>query len=384
MKKPNDSRLLDLERDSRKYLQSIIDDVPVGIAIVDGNKMSFRWTNKTYRDLLNVPYDSQGIMGVNVARVIPDFDATDIGKLFRKTATTRKMSRVNNFEYNGSPRGTAYWQFSLIPVLEPQDSKDFMMVVTDTTAEVRARKKIERLAAELAKSNSDLENFAHIASHDMHQPLRAISGYIELLEEEYFEKLDRNGVHYIERAKSATGRMQELIDNLMHYASLRKIGSPHAPTDFDVVLVKAKENLSVMISETKAVVEHDPLPTLVADETQIVELFQNLIGNAIKFHGSHPPLIHISAERKGDTWVFSVKDNGIGIAKKDLKRIFEMFEQVSKNGHYPGIGIGLAVCARVLERHGGRIWAESEVGKGSTFYFSLPVNGTKRRISTRS
>ena len=143
----------------------------------------------------------------------------------------------------------------------------------------------------------------------------------------------------------------------------------------------AKENLSVMIMETMAVLENDPLPTILADETQIVELLQNLIGNAIKFHGPDPPLVHISAEQKEDIWVFSVRDNGIGIAHKDLKRIFEMFEQVGKNGHYPGTGIGLAVCARVVERHGGRIWAESKLGKGSTFHFSLPVNGAKRATS---
>jgi signal transduction histidine kinase len=235
----------------------------------------------------------------------------------------------------------------------------------------RAEENLNRMVVELNRSNTQLEQFAYVASHDLQEPLRMVSSFTQLLERRYGDKLDRSAKEFIGFAVDGAQRMQRLISDLLAYSRVQTKGRPLSPTDSLAALGMAMENLSMAIHESRATVTHGDMPVVQADATQLVQLFQNLIGNAIKFHGADLPHIHVSAEPKGEEWVFSVRDNGIGIAPEYFERIFVIFQRLHAGGTYPGTGIGLAICKKIVERHGGRIWVESQPGKGSTFYFTL-------------
>jgi light-regulated signal transduction histidine kinase (bacteriophytochrome) len=235
----------------------------------------------------------------------------------------------------------------------------------------RAEEALQRMVEDLNRSNKELEQFAYVASHDLQEPLRMVSSFTQLLERRYGDKLDQSAKEFIHFAVDGAQRMQRLINDLLAYSRVQTKGKPLSPTDSLEALNVAQENLSMAIMESRAAVSHGNLPVVQADGTQLAQLFQNLIGNAIKFHGADLPHIHVSAEPKGEEWVFSVRDNGIGIAPEYFERIFVIFQRLHAGGTYPGTGIGLAICKKIVERHGGRIWVESQPGKGSTFYFTL-------------
>ena len=202
-----------------------------------------------------------------------------------------------------------------------------------------------------------------------------ITSYIQLIEEDYKGKLDADADQYIAFTVDGAKRMQTLIDDLLAYSRVGTRGEPFMPTSMNSVLSEAIANLEVAIEESHAVVTHDQLPTVLGDESQLIQLFQNLLGNAIKFRSDDAPIIHVGVEETKDGWVFSVRDNGIGIDMKYAERIFTVFQRLHAREDYPGTGIGLAVVKKIVERHGGRIWVESAPAKGSTFYFTLPKRG---------
>jgi len=239
----------------------------------------------------------------------------------------------------------------------------------------RAEEALAQKAQELARSNADLQHFAYIASHDLQEPLRMVSSYLQLLERRYKEQLDTDAREFIAYAVDGATRMQALINALLSYSRVGTRGKPFEPTDCSMILERALDNLKVAIEESNAVVTHDPLPTVMADDVQLTQVFQNLIGNAVKFHGERPPQVHIGARRGKGEWIFSVRDNGIGIDPQHFERIFMIFQRLHSQDEYPGAGIGLAVCKKIVERHGGRIWVESQPGEGSTFYFTIPDRG---------
>jgi light-regulated signal transduction histidine kinase (bacteriophytochrome) len=226
---------------------------------------------------------------------------------------------------------------------------------------------------ELARSNEDLQQFAYVASHDLQEPLRMVTSYVQLLAKRYGGKLDVDANEFIDFAVDGAIRMRKLINDLLTYSRVGMQGKELSATDSEEVLAESVNDLKVTIEENGALVTHDPLPTVMADRPQLGQLFQNLIGNAIKFRRDEPPRIHISASRNGNGWTFSVKDNGIGIAPEYSERIFIIFQRLHSRQEYAGTGIGLAICKKIVERHGGHIWVESEVGKGATFCFSLPA-----------
>jgi len=202
-----------------------------------------------------------------------------------------------------------------------------------------------------------------------------VTSYVQLLARRYKGKLDGEADEFIGFAVDGAARMQQLINDLLTYSRVGTKGREFEPTDCEIILEQALENLQIAIEEKNATVTHDPLPTVLADSVQLGQLFQNLIGNAIKFQGPEPPHVHVSAGRNENGWVFSVRDNGIGIAPEYAERIFVIFQRLHTRDKHPGTGIGLAVCKKIVERHGGRTWVESKPGKGATFYFTLPGRG---------
>ena len=249
----------------------------------------------------------------------------------------------------------------------------------DITERKRAQKALEKTTADLERSNKELEQFAYVASHDLQEPLRMVSSYTQLLEQRYKDKLDQDAKDFIGFAVDGANRMQGLIQDLLEYSRVTTRGQSLAPLDSHEALGEAVKNLKVTIQETGALVTNNDLPIVLGDHTQIVQVFQNLIGNGIKFKRSGvAPRIHISAENDSlDSRfrVFKVSDNGIGIEPRHFVRLFEIFQRLHSKQEYPGTGIGLALCKRIVERHGGRIWVESEPGKGSSFLFTLPGEG---------
>ena len=241
----------------------------------------------------------------------------------------------------------------------------------------QAQETLQRMAEDLGRSNRDLEQFAYVASHDLQEPLRAVGGYAKLLERRFSGKLDAKGLEYIAGATDGAARMERLITDLLAFSRVGTRGGALVATDMNGLLAEALRNLEAAIQGAGAKVSSAPLPTLPADPTQMMQLFQNLIGNAIKFRGQCPPEIFVDARQDKGRWVFSVRDNGIGIEPQYFERIFQIFQRLHTRKRYPGTGIGLAICKRIVERHGGAIWVESQPGQGSTFYFSIPpIPGT--------
>jgi chemotaxis family two-component system sensor kinase Cph1 len=224
----------------------------------------------------------------------------------------------------------------------------------------------------LSKSNAELEHFAYVASHDLKSPLTTIGGYLQLLKEESAVGKDPQATKFITTALNNSRRMQEMIDNLLARSRIGKEDMPLASVSMNSAVYQARSNLEAAIADTGAVLTIGQLPKLQADELQMIQLFQNLIDNAIKFRGKAKPRIEINARKENSEWIFSVRDNGIGFDMKDAVRLFKMYERLDTSNERPGTGIGLSTCKRIVEFHKGRIWAESAPNKGSTFYFSIP------------
>jgi PAS domain S-box-containing protein len=305
------------------------------------------------------------VVGKKVSEVIPGIQDASPALLetYGRVALTGRPER---FETYVGPLGI--W-FS-VAVYSPM-KEHFVAVFDNITERRQAEEKMKRYMAELRRSNEELGQFAYIASHDLQEPLRMISSYLQLIEHRYKDKLDEDANEFIAFAVDGANRLQSMINGLLSYSRVESRGRPFVNVDCETVLMQVLSNLTFAIEKSGASVAHGPLPTVLSDENQLIQVFQNLLENAVKFRGKEPLKVHISAERKEGEWVFSVKDNGIGIEDQYKERIFRMFQQL-QGRRYPGVGIGLTICRRIIERHKGRIWVESETGKGSTFFFSIP------------
>ncbi len=248
--------------------------------------------------------------------------------------------------------------------------------MTDNLKKITAsRDELNKVMLELERSNKELQQFAYVASHDLQEPLRTVASFTQLLERRYKNKLDSKAKEFIHFAVDGAIRMQKLIDDLLAYSRIGNQNNSFEPTDCNSLLAQAISNLSVAIDESHATITHDTLPIVVSDPSEITQLFQNLISNSIKFRSERIPRIHVSAKQKGDEWLFSVQDNCIGIDPNYKDRILKIFQRLHSKDKYAGTGIGLAICKKIIERHNGELWVESELGKGATFYFTLSAKG---------
>jgi light-regulated signal transduction histidine kinase (bacteriophytochrome) len=259
---------------------------------------------------------------------------------------------------------------SEIPVeigLNPIEAEEGVFVLA-SVIDIGPRKQVE---AELRRSNEELERFAYVASHDLQEPLRTVSSYVQLLSRRYRDRLDADAVDFIDFAVGGARRMQRLIEDLLVFSRVGTRGAPLVPTDMQTAFESTLASLHAAIEESRATVTADPLPAVLADGSQLAQLLANLIGNALKFRGEGPPRVHVSALRTGRFWTIGVQDNGIGIAPEYFERIFVIFQRLHSREEYAGTGVGLAICKKIVERHGGRIWVESSSGDGARFSFTL-------------
>ncbi len=251
--------------------------------------------------------------------------------------------------------------------LNPIETDEGLFVLA-SVVDISARKQAEE---ELRRSNEELERFAYVASHDLQEPLRTVASYVQLLERRYRDKLDTDAAEFIDFAVQGAKRMQRLIDDLLAFSRVGTRGNALIPVDAGASVDMSMESLRAAITDSGASIEHNGLPMVLADPVQLQQLFVNLIGNAVKFRGAEPPRVRVHAEREGSRWKFSVEDNGIGIEAQFFDRIFVIFQRLHVRDSFPGTGIGLAICKKIVERHGGRIWVTSHPGQGTTFCFTL-------------
>jgi signal transduction histidine kinase len=262
-------------------------------------------------------------------------------------------------------------RWSVVPGYERRFSKVLVSIV-NITERKQTEQKLKQTMVELERSNAELEQFAYVASHDLQQPLLILDCYVQLLAQRYKGKLDSEADDFIARLIEGVDRMQTMIKELLDYSRLDAKSTDFQRTDCGMVFGKAIANLQAIIDKHDVVVTHDHFPIVMAKDFLLVQLFQNLISNAIKFRSEEPPRIHVSVDQQENAWLFSVQDNGIGFDPRYTERIFTLFERIHGRRKYPGTGIGLAICKKIVERHGGSIWGESVPGKGATFYFTIP------------
>jgi PAS domain S-box-containing protein len=363
----------------QEELQIIIDSVPAWIFYKDKENRFIR-VNKAFTDVMKMPKDQ--LEGRSLFDFYPQEQAEAFWKDDLEVITGDKPKR-NIIETMTTEDGTFWVQTDKIPYRDAQGNCIGIIGFTlDITERVKTEEELKKYryhleeqvkerTAELMRSNKELEQFAYIASHDLQEPLRMVSSYTQLLEKRYSDKLDQDAREFIHYAVDGANRMQFLINDLLEYSRITTQGKEFKETDAFSILGQAIRNLQMKIENCNAIVTNDDLPVIKADEVHLVRLFQNLIDNALKFRRTESPRIHISSESDSDYWLFSVRDNGIGIEPQYQDRIFQIFQRLSGKGEYPGTGIGLAICKRIVERHGGKIWMESEPGNGTKFLFTI-------------
>jgi PAS domain S-box-containing protein len=318
-------------------------------------------------------YTADEIVGQPLTRLMPErYHAAHQRGLARLRATGQSALVGTGLELYGLRKDGREFPLELtLSTWTSAEGRYYGGIIRDITERQRAEQDLRHTAAELARSNAELAQFAYVASHDLQEPLRAVAGCVQLLQQRYRPQLDAHAHQLIAHAVAGATRMHTLIQDLLAYSQVGTRGASLQPTACAAVLQDVLADLEVSIRESGAVVTAAPLPTVWADPAQLRQVFQNLIGNALKFRGEEPPRIHIGVERQGGEWVLAVGDNGIGIDPQYFERIFQVFQRLHNQRKFTGSGIGLAICKKIVERHGGRIWVTSEPGKGSTFSFTI-------------
>ena len=366
----------ELEQINDKF--SLLDYMPVGccllrqdFVVLFWNQCLENWTNISRTDIINTqltnhyPHLKQPKYQIRLQQVFSSgLPAVFSSQLHQSLITTPEL-RIQQSNVAAVPSLTESGFYALIVI---QDVTELTHRIQNYQTELKQRQLAE---AELKRSNADLEQFAYIASHDLQEPLRMVSSFTKLLAQRYHGQLDDEANQIIDFAVEGATRMQALIRDLLTYSRVHSRGKLFKQTDCEGLLQIAVTNLRMLIAENDAQIDIEPLPTLMGDETQLMQLFQNLITNSLKYRRAEPPQIKIGATKQENQWLFWVRDNGLGIEPKQQERIFLIFQRLHRRQDYPGTGIGLALCKKIVERHGGKIWVESKPGEGSTFYFTL-------------
>ncbi len=323
-------------------------------------------------------YRAEEIIGQHFSRFYPAEDIAD-GVPGFELGQAKKNGRCEAEGWRVRKDGSRFLANVVITALRDEQGRlrGFGKITRDVSERLKSEENLTKTMEELKRSNDELEQFAYVASHDLQEPLRMVASYTQLLAQRYKGRLDSDADEFIAFAVDGCNRMQGLIQDLLSYSraganreELREISCENA-------LQQALGNLRTAIEESAAMVTHDSLPALTTAETQLVQVFQNLVGNAIKYRSAEPPRVHVSATDGGNEWVFAVRDNGLGIEPQYFERIFVLFQRLHGQKEFEGTGIGLAMCKKIVDRLGGRIWVESQSKRGSTFYFALPVGDGK-------
>lgn len=350
----------------RQRLYDVLETLPVYVCLLDSDyRMPF--ANRYFRETFAEP------LGLRCHDFL--FNRKEPCEIC-ETYTVMKTHSPHRWYWTG-PNGRDYDIYDF-PFFEADGSMLILEMGIDITERKKAEAGLQQTLADLTRSNEDLQQFAYVASHDLQEPLRNVASCLQLLEKKYKNNLDAKADELIHYAVESSVRMKTLIQDLLAFSRIVTKGKPPQRVDCEEILNQTVKNLRSSISEAGAVITHDPLPTILADDAQLSQVFQNLIGNGIKFRREEHPQIHVSAVMNNGEWIFSVKDNGIGIESRHLDRIFVIFQRLHKRSQYGGTGIGLAIVKKVVERHHGRVWVESEFGSGTTFHFTIP----DKRIQT--
>jgi PAS domain S-box-containing protein len=355
-------------RESEARISMLLENLPQKIFMKDRNH---RWVSINEKLAQDFGIHPEEVVGKVNADLFPK-ELAD--KYYEDDKRIMETGQTEDFEERYFLEDKMTWvQTIKTPVRDKSGNiVGLLGIFWDITARKNAEDQLRRTLADLERSNKELEQFAYVASHDLQEPLRMVASYTQLLAQRYQGKLDDRARKYINYAVDGAVRMQLLINDLLTYSRIGTKGKPLELTDAHTVLGEAINNLKMNIDEARATIINDELPEVRVDASQLVQLFQNLIINAVKFRGEKRPHVHISARDEGREWLFSVRDNGIGIDQRYADKLFVIFQRLHTKEEYPGSGIGLAICKKIVGRHGGRIWFESVLGKGTTFYFTIP------------
>ena len=361
-------------RESEERYSTIVEESNDAIVIFKGFKVVF--ANKKASELSGYPLEA---VGSNALRFVK-FDPNRLKEMFdiyrRRLVGEDDVPSTTEIDIRNKD-GHIIPAEASIAKIEYEGGPAEVIFMRDITERKQAEKEIKKTLEELKRSNEELEQFAYVASHDLQEPLRMISSYVQLLSRKYKGKLDSDADDFIFFAVDGAKRMQKMIQDLLTYSRVGTHGRPFEPTECETVLNHALTHLALRIEESGTQVTHEKMPDVIADEVQLTQLFQNLIANAIKYNDKDTPKIQVLVHKEGDEWLFSVKDNGIGIDSEYKDQVFQIFRRLPTDKEYEGSGIGLSVCRKIVERHGGRIWLESKPGEGTTFYFTIPIREVK-------
>jgi PAS domain S-box-containing protein len=357
-------------RASEARARQIFELAASGIAEVDLNGRFLR-VNRSLCKLLG--YGEAELIGRSVKQVShpADRDLTDAQRARVRAGEVDAARFEKRYLHRD---GRVVWVDLAIALVRAPDGVPLYEIAMfdDITERKQAEAALREAHDELARSNAELEQFAYVASHDLQEPLRMVSSYTQLLARRYADRLDADAREFMGYMVDGAARMKQLIEDLLAYSRVGTRGKEFRPVAVESALNRALASLRAAMQESKASVTYDALPVVPADDLQLAQLFQNLIGNALKFRSASVPRIHVSAQELENEWQLAVQDNGIGIEPQYFERIFMVFQRLHNKGEYPGTGIGLAICKKVVDRHGGRIWVESAAGQGTTFRFTLP------------
>jgi PAS domain S-box-containing protein len=365
------SEILARQRADRRFRQ-LVEAAPSGLAMID-REGRIVLTNAQIEALFG--YAPGELMGQRIEVLVPhrfrQRHAQQVGSFFAdpQTRALGAGRELFGLRKDGS-------EFPVEIGIRPMETDEGLFVlaaVVDISERKRAERELAGYALELQRSNSELQQFAYVASHDLKEPLRMVSSYTTLLDEEYGAQLDDNARKYLRYAVDGATRMAAMIDDLLDFSRVGRGDGPVCAVELNAVVNRVLADLAVAIDEAGAKIDVQDLPTVSGNPLRLGQLFQNLMGNAVKFRGARAPQVQVSCQRREKMWEFRVADNGIGIPAEFLDRVFQLFQRLHTHDEYPGNGIGLAVCKKIVEHHGGQIWARSQPGLGTTLFFTLPA-----------